>query len=138
MKTIHITSQDELPEVAEAVLAELGHRTVVAFWGAMGAGKTTLIREIAAQLGAKDAVTSPTFALINQYKGKGGRKIHHFDFYRINNLREAYDLGYEEYFYSGDLCLIEWPEKIESLLPDDTMSVYITADSETARTFIID
>ena len=138
MKTIHITSQDDLPDVAEAVIEALGRRTVVAFRGEMGAGKTTLIREIAAQLGATDTVTSPTFAIVNQYKGKGGRRIHHFDFYRINDVREAYDFGYEEYFYSGDLCLVEWPEKIEQLLPDNVMTVRITVDSDTARTFEID
>ena len=138
MKTIHITSQDELPQVAEAAIRSLGRRTVVAFRGEMGAGKTTLIREIAAELGAKDTVTSPTFAIVNQYKGEGNRRIHHFDFYRINDLREAFDFGYEEYFYSGDLCLVEWPEKIEQLLPDNTMTVRITVDSDTARTFEID
>ena len=127
MKTIHITSQDDLPDVAEAVIEALGRRTVVAFRGEMGAGKTTLIREIAAQLGATDTVTSPTFAIVNQYKGKGGRRIHHFDFYRINDVREAYDL-----------CLVEWPEKIEQLLPDNVMTVRITVDSDTARTFEID
>ena len=123
MKTIHITSQDELPDVAEAVIEALGRRTVVALRGEMGAGKTTLIREIAAQLGATDTVTSPTFAIVNQYKGKGNRRIHHFDFYRINDIREAYDFGYEEYFFSGDLCLVEWPEKIEQLLPENVMTV---------------
>ena len=87
MKTIHITSQDELPDVAEAVIEALGRRTVVALRGEMGAGKTTLIREIAAELGAADTVTSPTFAIVNQYKGEGNRRIHHFDFYRINDLR---------------------------------------------------
>ena len=148
MKTIHITSQDELPDVAEAVIEALGRRTVVALRGEMGAGKTTLIREIAAQLGATDTVTSPTFAIVNQYKGKGNRRIHHFDFYRINRLeeaydfgyeiREAYDFGYEEYFFSGDLCLVEWPEKIEQLLPENVMTVRITVDSDTARTFEID
>ena len=115
-----------------------GRYTGVAFRGEMGAGKTTLIREIAAELGAKDTVTSPTFAIVNQYKGEGNRRIHHFDFYRINDLREAFDFGYEEYFYSGDLCLVEWPEKIEQLLPDNTMTVRITVDSDTARTFEID
>ena len=138
MKTIHITSQDELPQVAGAIIGSLGRRTVVAFRGEMGAGKTTLIREIAAELGAADTVTSPTFAIVNQYKGEGNRRIHHFDFYRINDLREAFDFGYEEYFYSGDLCLVEWPEKIEQLLPDNTMTVRITVDSDTARTFEID
>lgn len=138
MKTIHITSQDELPQVAEAVVEALGRRTVVAFRGEMGAGKTTLIREIAALLGATDTVTSPTFALVNQYKGTGNRRIHHFDFYRIDDIREAYDFGYEEYFFSGDLCLVEWPEKIEPLLPENTLTVRITVDSDTARTFEID
>ena len=138
MKTIHITSQDELPQVAEAVIRTLGRRTVVALRGEMGAGKTTLIREIAAQLGATDTVTSPTFALVNQYKGSGNRTIYHFDFYRIEDLREAYDLGYEEYFYSGDICLVEWPEKIEPLLPENVVTVRITVDSDTARTFEIE
>ena len=87
---------------------------------------------------AKDTVTSPTFAIVNQYKGDGNRRIHHFDFYRIDDLREAFDFGYEEYFYSGDLCLVEWPEKIEPLLPDNVMTVRITVDSDTARTFEID
>ena len=137
MRTIHITSQDELPDVARAVIRSLGRRTVVAFRGGMGAGKTTLIREIVAALGSADTVTSPTFAIVNQYKAVKER-IHHFDFYRIDDQREAYDFGYEEYFYSGDLCLVEWPEKIEQLLPENTMNVRITADSDTARTFEID
>ncbi|MDE5707890.1 MAG: tRNA (adenosine(37)-N6)-threonylcarbamoyltransferase complex ATPase subunit type 1 TsaE [Alistipes sp.] len=137
MKTLHITSQDELPQVAEAIVGLLGSRNVVALRGAMGAGKTTLIREIVAQLGAADTVTSPTFAIVNQYEGAGGSRIHHFDFYRIDDPREAFDLGYEEYFYSGDICLVEWPEKIEPLLPDEAIEVRITVDSETARTFEI-
>ncbi len=137
-KTIHITSEEELPQVAEAILEATGRRTVVVFRGGMGAGKTTLIRAIAAALGSADTVTSPTFALVNQYKGADGRNIYHFDFYRIDDLREAYDFGYEEYFYSGDLCLVEWPEKIEALLPDDVVTVRIAVDSETARTFEIE
>lgn len=138
MRTIHITSQEELPDVARAVIEAIGRRTVVAFRGEMGAGKTTLIREIVAQLGATDTVTSPTFAIVNQYKGTGNRRICHFDFYRIDDVREAYDFGYEEYFYSGDICLVEWPEKIEQLLPDNVLTVRIRVDSETARTFEID
>ena len=137
MRTIHITSQDELPDVARAVIRSLGRRTVVAFRGGMGAGKTTLIREIVAALGSADTVTSPTLAIVNQYKA-GKERIHHFDFYRIDDQREAYDFGYEEYFYSGDLCLVEWPEKIEPLLPENVVTVRITADSDTARTFEID
>lgn len=138
MKTIHIDSQAELADVAEAVIEALGDRTVVAFRGEMGAGKTTLIGEIVAQLGSEDNVTSPTFAIINQYSGDEERVIYHFDFYRINKIEEAYDFGYEEYFYSGDLCLVEWPEKVEELLPENTMNVTITADSEEERTFTID
>ena len=138
MKTIHITSQEELRDVAEAIVRDLGRRTVVAFRGEMGAGKTTLIREIAAVLGATDTVTSPTFAIVNQYKGANNRRIYHFDFYRIDDIREAYDFGYEEYFYSGNLCLVEWPEKIEELLPDDTMTVRIRVDGPEQRTLFID
>lgn len=137
-KTIRIDSQDELPQVAEAIVGLLGDRNVVALRGGMGAGKTTLIREIVAQLGASDTVTSPTFAIVNQYEGAGGRRIYHFDFYRIDDIREAYDFGYEEYFDSGDICLIEWPEKIESLLPDEAIEVRIAVDSPTARTFEIE
>lgn len=117
MKTIHITSQDELPDVAEAVIEALGRRTVVALRGEMGAGKTTLIREIAAQLGATDTVTSPTFAIVNQYKGKGNRRIHHFDFYRINDIREAYDFGYEEYFSRATSAWSNGPKRSSSSCP---------------------
>ena len=138
MKKIEIESLSELPKVAEAVLGELRGRSVVLFRGPMGAGKTTLISRIAAALGAEDTVTSPTFALVNQYEGEGGRRIYHFDFYRINNVEEALDLGYEEYFYSGELCLVEWPEKIEPLLPEDAMTVTITVREDEHRCFTID
>ena len=138
MKKIEIESLSELPKVAEAVLGELRGRSVVLFRGPMGAGKTTLISRIAAALGAEDTVTSPTFALVNQYEGEGGRRIYHFDFYRINNVEEALDLGYEEYFYSGELCLVEWPEKIEPLLPEDAMTVLITVGEDEHRCFTID
>lgn len=138
MKKIEIESLSELPKVAEAVLGELRGRSVVLFRGPMGAGKTTLISRMAAALGAEDTVTSPTFALVNQYEGECGRRIYHFDFYRINNVEEALDLGYEEYFYSGDLCLVEWPEKIEPLLPEDAMTVTITVGEDERRRFTID
>ena len=138
MKKIEIESLSELPKVAEAVLGELRGRSVVLFRGPMGAGKTTLISRITAALGAEDTVTSPTFALVNQYEGEGGRRIYHFDFYRINNVEEALDLGYEEYFYSGELCLVEWPEKIEPLLPEDAMTVTITVGEDERRCFTID
>ncbi len=137
MKTIHIDSEEQLREVAEALLESLEGRTVVALRGEMGAGKTTLIRAVAEALGAEDQVTSPTFALVNQYEGANAERIFHFDFYRIDDVREAFDLGYEEYFYSGDLCFVEWPEKIEQLLPEELVTVRITVDGPTERTFEI-
>lgn len=137
MKRISIDSEEGLHEVAEALLESLDGRTVVALRGEMGAGKTTLIRAVAEALGVEDQVTSPTFALVNQYEGAGGERLFHFDFYRIDDVREAYDLGYEEYFYSGDLCFVEWPEKIEALLPEEVVEVRITVDSPTARSFEI-
>ena len=106
--------------------------------GVQGAGKTTLIREIVARLGADDTVTSPTFAIVNQYTTREGKNIYHFDFYRINRLEEAYDFGYEEYFYSGNLCLVEWPEKIEELLPEEVMTVRIAVGDDEERTIEID
>ena len=124
--------------MAEALLDALNGRTVVALRGEMGAGKTTLIRSVADALGVEDQVTSPTFALVNQYEGANGERLFHFDFYRIEDEREAFDLGYEEYFYSGDLCFVEWPEKIEGLLPENLVEVRITVDGITERTFEIE
>lgn len=135
-KIIEINSLDELDAVAEAVINSLDGRTVVAFDAPMGAGKTTLISRIAALLGAEDSVTSPTFAIVNQYEGTE-HTIYHFDMYRIERVEEALDFGSEEYLSSGDLCLVEWPEKIEPLLPDDTMVVRIEILSDTARRFEI-
>jgi len=138
MKTLTIDSLDGLPDAALAVLDALAGRTVVAFRGEMGAGKTTLIGAMLGRLGSADTVTSPTFALVNHYRTRAGRPVYHFDFYRIDRVEEAYDFGYEEYFYSGDLCLVEWPEKIEELLPDDTMTVRIRVDGPERRTLLID
>ena len=135
-KIIEINSLDELDTVAEAVINSLDGRTVVAFDAPMGAGKTTLISRIAALLGAEDSVTSPTFAIVNQYEGTK-HTIYHFDMYRIERVEEALDFGSEEYLSSGDLCLVEWPEKIEPLLPEDTMVVRIEILSDTARRFEI-
>jgi tRNA threonylcarbamoyladenosine biosynthesis protein TsaE len=135
-KIIEISSLDELDKVAEAVINALNGRTVVAFDAPMGAGKTTLISRIAALLGAEDSVTSPTFAIVNQYEGRE-RTIYHFDMYRIERVEVALDFGSEEYLSSGELCLVEWPEKIEPLLPDDTMVVRIEIISDTARRFEI-
>ena len=137
MKEIVIDSLDELKDVAEAVVESLEGRNVVALFGAMGAGKTTLISAIMEYLGSTDNVTSPTFALVNQYNTASNSAVYHFDFYRINRIEEAFDMGYEEYFYSGDLCLVEWPELVEQLLPEDAMVVKIEILSPTKRKFTI-
>ena len=131
-------SLDGLKKVAESVIESLDGRNVVAFCGTMGAGKTTLISAIMEHLGSSDNVTSPTFALVNQYRTDAGDAVYHFDFYRINRIEEVFDMGYEEYFYSGDLCLIEWPELIEDLLPEDAMVVRIDVLSPTERRFTVD
>ena len=135
-KVIEIDSLDSLDVAAQAVIDALDGRTVVAFDAPMGAGKTTIISRIAALLGAEDSVTSPTFAIVNQYMGTNGA-IYHFDMYRIERIEEALDFGSEEYLSSGELCLVEWPEKIEALLPDDTMVVKIEILSDSARRFVI-
>lgn len=134
-KIIEVSSLDELDNVAREVLDSLAGRSVVAFDAPMGAGKTTLISRIAAMLNADDDVASPTFAIVNQYEGD--RTIFHFDMYRIERVEEALDFGCEEYFASGELCLVEWPEKIEPLLPEDTMVVRIEILSDTERRFVI-
>ncbi|MDR1343431.1 MAG: tRNA (adenosine(37)-N6)-threonylcarbamoyltransferase complex ATPase subunit type 1 TsaE [Prevotellaceae bacterium] len=127
----------ELRSAAAWLLQQIGERRVLAFYGAMGAGKTTLIKELCRLLHVTDNVTSPTFALVNEYGAAGGEKIFHFDFYRIKKLEEAYDLGYDEYFGSGCLCLVEWPELIEELLPADALHVRISAPSADARTLCV-
>lgn len=117
-----IDSLSKIKDVARALLEVIngGGYNIIEFYGAMGVGKTTLIRELCRQMGVVDVVTSPTFAIINEYKiADSDRMCYHFDFYRINKLEEVYDMGYEEYFYSGNICLIEWPELIEELLPTD-------------------
>ena len=138
MKEITIDSLGDLHKVADLVLSSLDGRNVVAFFAPMGAGKTTLISAIMEQTGSEDIVTSPTFALVNQYYTAEREPVYHFDFYRINSINEAFDMGYEEYFYSGDLCLVEWPEKVEQLLPEDTMVVKIEILDEKSRRFLID
>ena len=138
MKEIVIDSLDGLKEVAEEVIGALDGRNVVAICGSMGAGKTTLSSAIMEHLGSPDTVTSPTFALVNLYVTAEGEAVYHFDFYRINRIEEVFDMGYEEYFYSGDLCLIEWPELIEDLLPEDAMVVRIEVLSPTERKFTIE
>lgn len=121
-----------LDQAAQKVLEFAKNERFFIFEGEMGAGKTTFIKALAKALGVTDVVSSPTFSIVNEYEGKG-RIIYHFDFYRIKDLQEAFDIGYEEYFYSEHICLIEWPEKVEELLPEHYIKIEITAPSETER-----
>lgn len=122
---IKIDSIDRIQEAAKEFVAQMGDNKVFAFYGKMGAGKTTFIKAICEELGVEDVVNSPTFAIVNEYTDGEGEPIFHFDFYRIKKESEAYDIGFEEYVYSGHLCFMEWPELIEDLLPEDTVRVSI-------------
>lgn len=129
--SIRIEHIEQIREAARQFVGEMGSSKVFAFYGQMGAGKTTFIRALCEELGVDDVVTSPTFAIINEY---APGPIYHFDFYRIKRLEEVYDMGYEDYFYSGALCLIEWPELIEELLPEDAVRVEIKENADGSRT----
>ncbi|HRH03125.1 MAG TPA: tRNA (adenosine(37)-N6)-threonylcarbamoyltransferase complex ATPase subunit type 1 TsaE [Bacteroidia bacterium] len=118
-------SLDDLELLAKHLVSLFGEHKVIAFYGEMGAGKTTLIKSICKALGSKDTVSSPTFSLVNEYKYGDEKHIYHFDFYRLNKETEALDMGCEEYFYSGNYCFIEWPEKIKNLLPADCLSIVL-------------
>ncbi len=136
---IEIKSTEQLADAARTFISNIGERRIFAFYGKMGAGKTTFIKAICTELGVEDVITSPTFAIVNEYEiapkassslsnhlpAVPTQSVYHFDFYRIKRLEEVYDMGYEEYFYSGALCFIEWPELIEQLLPEDTVRVRI-------------
>ena len=131
---ITISSLDAINEAAKQFVAAMGSNRVFAFFGMMGAGKTTFIKALCTELGVDDVITSPTFAIVNEYTAGDGSPIYHFDFYRIKKLDEVYDMGYEDYFYNGGLCLIEWPELIESLLPEDAVEVHIAEQPDGTRT----
>ena len=123
---ITIDSIDNIREAARQFVGNMGDASVFAFYGNMGAGKTTFIKAVCEELGVEEVITSPTFAIVNEYRSEEtGELIYHFDFYRIKKLEEVYDMGYEDYFYSGALCFIEWPELIEELLPADAVRVWI-------------
>ena len=123
---IKINSLDNIREAAKQFIAAMEDNTVFAFYGKMGAGKTTFIKAICKELGVTDVINSPTFAIVNEYRSdETGELIYHFDFYRIKKLDEVYDMGYEDYFYSGALCFIEWPELVEEVLPGDAVKVTI-------------
>jgi tRNA threonylcarbamoyladenosine biosynthesis protein TsaE len=139
---ISINNLDNIREAAREFINHIGNHKVFAFYGKMGAGKTTFIKAVCEELGVEDVITSPTFAIINEYS-IGNHKVQnsklkvqsifHFDFYRIRKLEEVYDMGYEDYFYSGALCLIEWPELIEEVLPEDAVKITITVLPDDSR-----
>ena len=135
---IRIQDIEHIREAAREFIEQIGDHRVFAFYGKMGAGKTTFVKAICEELGVEDVITSPTFAIINEYTPSSlllppSSKIYHFDFYRIKKLEEVYDMGYEDYFYSGALCFIEWPELIEEILPDDAVRVSITEQEDGSR-----
>lgn len=131
---IQINNIQSIQEAARAFINNRPHGKVLAFYGKMGVGKTTFIKALCQELGVSDVVTSPTFAIVNEYTDGHGTPIYHFDFYRIKKLEEVYDLGYEDYFYSGNLCLIEWPELIDDLLPNDATRITIVENADGSRT----
>lgn len=135
---IEIPSVDKIQEAARQFVRQMGDARVFAFYGKMGAGKTTFIKAICQELGVEDVITSPTFALVNEYTAGDGSPIFHFDFYRIKKLEEVYDMGYEDYFYSGALCLMEWPELVEELLPQDAVAVTIHANADGSRSIDVE
>ena len=136
MDSYYLGNIDDIQNGAEWIIKQWGENRIICFYGPMGAGKTTLIKAVCEQLGVTDIVVSPTFAIINEYSDGSGKPIFHFDFYRINKLEEVYDFGYEEYFYSDQgICLIEWPELVEDILPlENVVRFRITIDNQHART----
>ena len=136
---LQINNLSELDSIAKTLIPYLDESNIIAFYGAMGAGKTTLIKALCRQLQVIDEVSSPTFSIVNEYADQSGYVVYHFDFYRINRLDEVYDIGYENYFFRGYPCLIEWPEKIGQLLPEKHVKVLVEApDSSEKRTFTIE
>src|ERR1700739_409980 len=120
-----IEKEGDLEQVAKELLTNFKNNRVFTFSGNLGSGKTTFIKYLCKALGVTGQVSSPTFSLVNEYQGLNGLIIYHFDYYRVKNVREAYDMGYEEYFYGGAYCFVEWPEMIEELVPKDSVNIYI-------------
>jgi tRNA threonylcarbamoyladenosine biosynthesis protein TsaE len=133
--TITILNQEDLDRAAGEFIKEIENHKIIAFYAPMGAGKTTFTTAVCRQLGVReDAVSSPTFAIINEYKTNKGESIYHFDFYRINKISEALDIGFYDYIDSGSLCIMEWPENIEGILPEETLKVKIQVNPDESRT----
>lgn len=137
MESLILKSLSDLSVVADKFLRLLRNKKVFAFFGSMGVGKTTFIKALCNELGVVGIVTSPTFALINEYQTNKVETIYHFDFYRINNIEEVYDFGYEDYFFSGSYCFIEWPNKVAEILPDDVVFVQMLENEDGSRTINI-
>ncbi|RYU89226.1 tRNA (adenosine(37)-N6)-threonylcarbamoyltransferase complex ATPase subunit type 1 TsaE [Mucilaginibacter terrigena] len=134
---LHTTSTTDLPATAAEIFKYAGDTRIFLFYGDMGAGKTTLIKSLCKKLGVNDEVTSPTFSIVNEYESSDG-PVYHFDFYRLKDHSEAMDMGYEEYFYSGNYCFIEWPEKIADLVPDSYTGVRIHVLDATSRQITVE
>lgn len=139
-QTIHVPSLEALPAAAKEFMAAMGDNTVFAFYGEMGAGKTTFINALSKALGVEEDVTnSPSFSIVNEYRSDTTAElIYHFDLYRLENLDEALEIGIDDYFDSGALCLLEWPERIEAMLPDDTVRVWIRVNDDNSRDIVLD
>ena len=136
-KSFVIHNLSELSALAKQLFTEYNNEHIFAFYAPMGAGKTTFIKALCQQLGVTETISSPTFSIVNEYLASNGKKIFHFDFYRIKSVSEAYDLGYEDYFYSDAYCFIEWPEKILELLPENYVKVTIMIGEDEQRIFTV-
>ena len=134
---IRIRSLAELPEAARSFIDAIGDRRVFTFDAPMGAGKTTFIAEVCRQLGVEETVNSPSFSIINEYRDARGDTVYHFDFYRLRDAAEALEIGAEDYFYSGALCLIEWPERVAAIIPDEAVPVRIETSDDGSRTITL-
>ncbi|MDM8161246.1 tRNA (adenosine(37)-N6)-threonylcarbamoyltransferase complex ATPase subunit type 1 TsaE [Labilibaculum sp. K2S] len=137
MSVLKINSLKEINAAAKEFLSLVGKKRVFALYGAMGVGKTTFVKAICDEMGVEDTINSPTFSIVNEYHTPKEDIIYHFDFYRIEDVKEAYDFGYEDYFYSNAMCFIEWPEKIESILPNDTVEVFFKEEMDGSRSITI-
>ncbi len=134
MQQITVSNLDGIAAAAKQFVALMGTNKVFALFGPMGVGKTTFVRAVCQELGVQDTVTSPTFAIVNEYRTATARSVYHFDFYRIRKVEEVYDMGYEDYFYSGSVCFLEWPELVEELLPEDVVRVTLSEAEDGVRT----
>jgi len=137
MTELRINSLEEINSVAKQFIELVGERRVFAMYGSMGVGKTTFVKAVCEELGVQDTINSPTFAIVNEYHTPKDKVVYHFDFYRINDVQEAYDFGYEDYFYSQAMCFIEWPERIESILPSDVINLNFTEEADGSRTILV-